>query len=198
MVKIYTLFKKKVISRINELEVGRYINFFESSYVRNAVAKTTHFSVRMSIPEHPKVAQTADFSPQNFQRLFDTDNLEHCKKTIEEFPRWSIISGYYALHDITKLFIAKKFQIKIDFKVHATTIIVLRALLKNKELSQSLNNGYREFLLLANDLEEAKKERTKVQYYTGSAFLKEEYRKRARIFYKDVLLYIHKIKELVA
>ncbi len=83
MVKIDTLFNEKKISRISELELGRYVNFFESSY---------------------------------------KDNLEHSKKNILEFPRWSIISGYYAMHDITKLFIAKKFRIKIDFEVHATTI----------------------------------------------------------------------------
>ena len=32
-------------------------------------------SVWMSIPEHPKAAQTADFSPQSSQRLFDTIGL---------------------------------------------------------------------------------------------------------------------------
>ena len=140
MVKIETLFKQKRISKINELELKRYLNFFENSYL---------------------------------------ENFEHCRKNLNEFSRWSIISGYYALHDITKLLIAKKFRIKIDFKVHLTTIQVLRELIKNKELAEILENGYKKFLTLANDLDEAKKERTKAQYYTGTAFMKEEYTKRA-------------------
>jgi len=158
MVKIDTLFKKKIISRINELELGRYLNFFENSYL---------------------------------------ENVEHCKKSLMEFPRWSIISGYYSMHDITKLLIAKKFMIKIDFKVHLTTIQVLSELIKNKELAVNLEKGYKEFLTLANDLDEAKKERTKAQYYTGTAFMKEEYKKRAIEFLKNVENYIDKIRGLI-
>ncbi|KHO54319.1 MAG: hypothetical protein QT10_C0017G0014 [archaeon GW2011_AR19] len=158
MVKIETLFKQKRISKINELELKRYLNFFENSYL---------------------------------------ENFEHCRKNLNEFSRWSIISGYYALHDITKLLIAKKFRIKIDFKVHLTTIQVLRELIKNKELAEILENGYKKFLTLANDLDEAKKERTKAQYYTGTAFMKEEYTKRAGESLKNVIAYINKIKELL-
>jgi len=158
MVKIDTLFNEKKISRISELELGRYVNFFESSY---------------------------------------KDNLEHSKKNILEFPRWSIISGYYAMHDITKLFIAKKFRIKIDFEVHATTIKLLRELIKHNEIITLFEKGYKEFLSLANDLEEARRDRSKVQYYTGTKFLIEEYKKRASEFYeKIVLAYLGKIKEL--
>ena len=158
MVKIETLFKQKRISKINELELKRYLNFFENSYL---------------------------------------ENFEHCRKNLNEFSRWSIISGYYALHDITKLLIAKKFRIKIDFKVHLTTIQVLRELIKNKELAEILENGYKKFLTLANDLDEAKKERTKAQYYTGTAFMKEEDTKRAGESLKNVIAYINKIKELL-
>lgn len=158
MVKIDTLFKKKRISRINELESKRYTNFFENSYI---------------------------------------ENIEHCKKNLNEFPRWSVISGYYAMHDITKLLIAKQFMIKIDFKVHLTTIQVLRELIKNKELAISLQKSYKEFLTLANDLDEAKNERTKAQYYTGTAFMKEEYKKRAKDFLDEVIIYINKIKEIL-
>ncbi|MEK6934178.1 MAG: hypothetical protein AABW75_04870 [Nanoarchaeota archaeon] len=198
MVKINTLFKEKKISRISEFELERYANFFESSY---------------------------------------KDNLEHSKKNIPYFPRWSIISGYYAMHDIkktmrhlalkgevcdrrssfgcsrnhhtikgvvfvkfldiTKLFIAKKYRIKIDFEVHATTIKLLRELVKYNEITLLFEKGYKEFLTLANDLEEARRDRSKVQYYTGTKFLIEEYKKRAFEFHeKVVLFYIEKIKEL--
>lgn len=159
MVKIETLIDEWKISRIKELEIERYVNFFLSSY---------------------------------------KDNLEHCKAVIETFPRWSIISGYYAMHDITKLLLAKVFNLKIEFEVHATTIKALRELIKNKEILKLLENGYQEFIYLANDLAEAKKERVKSQYYTGTAFMKEEYKKRAQNFLKEVVKpFILKINKLL-
>lgn len=71
MVLIETLFRENKISRISELELDRYTNFFENSY---------------------------------------KDNLNHSKENLTKFPRWSIVSGYYAMHDIAKLFIAKNIK----------------------------------------------------------------------------------------
>ena len=159
MVKLQTLINEKKISKINEIELERYVNFFENSY---------------------------------------RDNLNHCEANLSQFPRWAIISGYYAMHDITKLLLSKKFQIKIDFEVHSTTIKVLNELINNKEILNLLEKGYREFLTLAQDLYEAKKERIKVQYYTGTKFMHEEHKKRAREFYEIIVLkYLEKIKELL-
>jgi len=43
-----------------------------------------------------------------------------------------------------------------------------------------------------------KKERVKVQYYTGTKFMENEYRKKASEFHKDVVLpFIEKMKELL-
>lgn len=159
MVKIDALAEEGKIEKISELELERYVNFFENSY---------------------------------------KDNLEHSKANGEKFPRWSIISGYYAMHDITKLLLAKKFRIKLVAEVHATAIKALRELIKNKELLDLIERGYNEFLTLANDLEEAKKQRVKVQYYTGTKFMEEEYKKRASEFQKAVVLpFIEKIKALL-
>lgn len=159
MVKIELLFKERKISKINELELERYINFFENSY---------------------------------------KDNLEHSKINLSRFPRWAIISGYYAMHDITKLLLAKKFKIKIELEVHATTIKVVRELIKNKEILNLIEKGYREFLTLAQDLDEAKKERIKAQYYTGTKFMHKEYEEKAREFYEIIVLkYLEKIKRLL-
>lgn len=148
-----------------------------------------------------KICRISEFELQRYINFFENsykDNLEHCKKNMKEFPRWSIISGYYAMHDITKLLIAKKFRIKVDFEVHATTIKLLQELIKNQELFNLLDKGYKEFLLLANDLAEARKDRTKVQYYTGTKFLKDEYFKKSRQFYEIIVFnYISKIKKLL-
>ena len=48
------------------------------------------------------------------------------------------------------------------------------------------------------DLAEAKKERVKTQYFTGTVYMKEEYKKRANEFIKTIVEpYIEKIKRLL-
>lgn len=113
------MFNEGKISKISDLELNRYVNFFDQSY---------------------------------------KDNLMHSKFVSEDYPRWSLISDYYAMHDITKLLLAKKFRIKIDFEVHSTTIIVLGVLAKDTIIVNLMQRGYAEFILLANDLAQAKKE----------------------------------------
>jgi len=47
-------------------------------------------------------------------------------------------------------------------------------------------------------LAEAKTKRVKVQYYTGTDFMKEEYIKKAKQFLDSIVLpYLRKIKELL-
>jgi hypothetical protein len=158
MVKVETLILEGKISKINELELERYLNFFTQSY---------------------------------------RDNLNHCLAVCETFPRWSIISGYYAMHDITKLLLASQFRLKMELEVHATAIKALAELIKNKELLSLIEKGYHEFLSLANDLAEAKTERTRTQYYTGTYFMKEEYKKKSKIFIKEIVEpFIFKVRPL--
>lgn len=134
----------------------------------------------------------------NFLESSYKDNLEHSKSNARGFPRWAIISGYYAMHDITKLLIAKRIGLKIEYEVHVTTIKILSELIKNRSLIGMIERGYNEFLSLAQDLNEAKKERVKVQYYTGTHFMKSEYEKRAAEFLESVVMkYIERIKELM-
>ncbi len=145
-----------------------------------------------------KIVETELPRYTNFFENTHKENLEHCKLNLERFPRWSIISGYYAMHDITKLFLAKKFLIKIDFNVHKTTLQILREAIKDKEILKLLKIGYKEFIEMANDLNEAKKERTKAQYYTGTAFMHDKYKERANIFLNNVILpYLNKISEML-
>lgn len=148
---------------------------------------------KISRIKETELARYVDFFENTYK-----ENLEHGKKNVEEFPRWAIISGYYAMHDITKLFLAKKFMIKIDYEVHATAIKVLKELVRDKDILELLKVGYNEFISMANDLAEARKERTKVQYYTGTAFMKEHYKKKVKDFLADVVLpYIERIKSLI-
>ena len=134
----------------------------------------------------------------NFFENTYKENLEHTKFNLEKFPRWSIISGYYAMHDITKLFLVKNLNIKIEFEVHKTTIKILKEIIKDKELLRLLKIGYHEFITMANDLSKAKKERTRAQYYTGTEFAKEKYREKASDFLNKIVIpYLEKINNLI-
>ena len=147
-----------------------------------------------------KISRIIETERERYLNFFSNsyrENLEHCKYVIEKYPRWSIISGYYAMHDISKLFIADKFSIKIDFNVHQTTIEILRELIKDKQIIAMLNMGHNEFIKLLNDLANAKTERTKAQYYTGTEFMHEKYKKDAKIFLeKTVIPFLERIKSL--
>lgn len=102
------------------------------------------------------------------------------------------------MHDIAKLFIAKKFRIKIEKEVHSTTIKVLRILSKRKDLPKLLEIGYKEFKDLILELEIAKKERIKAQYYTGTAYLENVYRERAKHFLKNIVeKFLIKMEKLI-
>jgi|SRR3989344_2006382 len=126
------------------------------------------------------------------------ENLNHAEFVKNNFPRWSIISEYYAMHDITKLFLVNEFKIKIDLRVHKTAISLLKEMVKDQELLKLMETGYEEFLKIANDLAEAKEERMKVQYYTGTEFMKEKYKEEARAFLTETAIpYIEKIKKLI-
>lgn len=150
--------------------------------------------------EH-KISRIKETELERYANFFSNsyrDNLEHAKSNVDKFPRWSIISGYYAMHDISKLLIAKIYRLKIEREVHATTIKVLRELIKDKETLKLIEEGYEKFQNLADELSDAKKERVKVQYYTGTDFIKEKYSKRAVEFLNNVAgIYLQKIKELI-
>lgn len=126
------------------------------------------------------------------------DNLSHAQDNIGKYPRWSIISGYYAMHDVSKLLIAKVYRLKVERRVHATTIKVLRELLKDEETLKLIEEGYEEFQNLATELGDAKKDRIKVQYYTGTSFMRDKYKQRASEFYEGLVKpYVTKIKKLL-
>ncbi len=140
--------KARKISRINDLEIDRYVNFFMESY---------------------------------------KDDLANCEYVVERHPRWSIISGYYAMHDITKLFFAKSYRLKVNKpETHETTINILAILLKQKEVIALFQAGY-EYKQMAYDLFDAREERSKAQYYTGSDYARDYYAKKSNEFLETVV-----------
>lgn len=151
--------------------------------------------------EQNKIRKINEFEKERYLTFLSNsykDNLEHSKFIIDKFPRWSIISGYYSMHDLTKFLIAKKFNVKIELEVHKTTLILFDELLKDKKLLILIERGYEEFIYLASDLNEAKKERVKAQYYTGTHFSKKYFVDKAEEFHKEIVFpFILKIEKLV-
>lgn len=134
----------------------------------------------------------------NFFDETSKENRTHAESVKDSFPRWSIILGYYAMHDITKLFLAKRFFIKVELKVHKITIEIMKALSADKEILKLLELGYEAFIAMANDLAEAKEERVKAQYYTGSEFMKGKYKEKATQFLSEVVdSYLQKMRVLL-
>ncbi|WP_424359653.1 hypothetical protein [Methanocella sp. MCL-LM] len=134
----------------------------------------------------------------NFYSTSYQDNLEHSAFIIEHFPRWSIISGYYAMHDATKLLIAKGYGYKIDEDVHSTAIAFLSEILKDDELIDMFQSGYREYQEMAGRLHGAREERRKAQYYTGTLFAQDYFKKRSKKFHDETVVpYIEKILVLM-
>jgi len=133
----------------------------------------------------------------NFLSVTYKENLNHSKYCLKKFSRWAIISGYYAMHDISKLFLADKFDLKINFNVHKITIEVFEELIEDKSIINLLNKGYDELREMMNDLVDAKEKRINAQYYTGTKFMKDKYRKEAKDFlFKIVYPFIEKIRGL--
>ena len=98
------------------------------------------------------------------------DNLRTAYDNLKKHPRWTIISGYYAMHDLAKFFLAKQFSLKINKRVHIATIICLEEVLKDKklknEITKLLEKAENIFSTnITRYLEKGKREREKVQYY---------------------------------
>ena len=148
-----------------------------------------------------KISRIKEFEFERYRNFLGSsykNNLRHSKANLTTFPGWSIISGYYAMHDIAKMFLAIKFKIKVERDVHETTIKIFNEIIKDKELFRMIRAGYHEFISLAQDLEEAKRERVKVQYYTNTKYLYKEYKKRAEDFFNGIsLAFVIKIEGLL-
>jgi hypothetical protein len=132
--------------------------------------------------KNKSIVKLNDLEKQNYTKFFENtyqDNLNAARYNLNKFPRWSIIAGYYAMHDIAKLFLAKKYGLKINSRVHFACIVSLSFLLnrdkqefvKSVELLKKAQKIFDENVLgikvdeLVQYLKKAKSERGKVQYY---------------------------------
>lgn len=114
----------------------------------------------------------------SFHETSYKDDLKHAEDNAIKHPRWAVISGYYAMHDITKLFLAKKFAVKITGpEIHESAIVELKERIHDgktrekllKLLASAKDMYFNVERLKENTLPEmlrqGRQERRKSQYY---------------------------------
>ncbi len=109
------------------------------------------------------------------------EDLKVADKLVAISPKWVIISGYYAMHDITKLYLAKIHSLRISGRyVHAAVIVALRKVLESKEVREKavklldeaqkiydVFQSHRKEKIIPSILSGSREERGKAQYYSG-------------------------------
>jgi len=135
-----------------------------------------------------------------FHKAAFEDDLKHAEKNSLEFPRWGIISGYYCMHDLTKLFLAEHFNVKIASpEIHGKTIAALEHFLKEDEVKKRLLELLKEakdIFYSAERLKErtlplllkrGRQERGRAQYYS------EDYSKAAKVNSQKAVYFLETI-----
>ncbi len=147
-----------------------------------------------------------------FHLLAYKEDLKHAEESALKYPRWSIISGYYAMHDPTKYFLALKLNIKVSSpEIHQKTIEALEHFINDPGLKEKLisllreaKNAYFNVERLKERvvplmLKQAKKERGKSQYYTEDYTKEKKVNPQKAIYFLDnfVKSYVELMEQLV-
>ena len=136
----------------------------------------------------------------SFHEAAYKDDLGHTEKNIINFPRWSIISGYYAMHDIAKMYIGKIHNKKIvGERIHSKLIEALKILIQNKEEREKIIGFLEEAEITFFNairlkekvvplmLRTGRQERGKAQYYSTKPDLKDFNSQRAAFFLDNIV-----------
>lgn len=104
------------------------------------------------------------------------EDMEISNKVLTDSPRWSIIMAYYAMHNVSKLYLAKIHNIKVTGKeVHAQTLFFISKYIKQdgKRIIPLLEKAKQEYDAITTSniwivprlLSKGRDERSKTQYY---------------------------------
>jgi len=104
------------------------------------------------------------------------EDQKMANKVLTDSPRWSIIMAYYAMHNVSKLYLAKIHNIKISGEnVHAKTLFLISKYVKQdaKKIIPLLEKAKEEYDAITSSsiwviprlLSKGRDERTKTQYY---------------------------------
>lgn len=147
-----------------------------------------------------------------FHRLAYKDDLTVAEFLALKSPRWSVIAGYYAMHDITKLFLADAFAVKITSpEIHEKAIIAIGEKVKDENTKEKLiallkdakgiylNVERLKERILPELLRKGKQERGKSQYYTEDYSKAKEASSQKSLYFLDSFVkpYISIIEELM-
>jgi len=162
----------------------------------------------VNLEEFKRQGTIKDLTPherEHYISFLDTtydDNVRASEFLLVKFPRWSIIAGYYAMHDISKLYLAKKHNFKCSQpNVHAGVIQALRELVKRKDILTLLEKAEKEYdqiISLHLALLQGKDEREKSQYYTSDSVKPSIALEKASYFLEKLVKpYLKLVKELI-
>ncbi len=148
----------------------------------------------------------------DFHQTAAEDDLKHAEKNILDFPRWSIISGYYCMHDLTKLFLAEKFNVKVSSpEIHAKTIEALEHFIKDDRLKNRLLELLKEAKniyysaerlkerTLPTLLRRGKQERGRAQYYSEDHTGKARVNPQKAVYFLETIVkpYVELVRGLM-
>ncbi|MBU0535803.1 MAG: hypothetical protein KKE20_02475 [Nanoarchaeota archaeon] len=138
------------------------------------------------------------------------EDLKLAEKLVIESPRWSIVTGYYAMHDLTKLYLGKikGWKIAGEF-IHSKAIESLSEALKEEPKKEMILNLIKE---AEKEIDEAlrihettvvrllragKSERGKAQYYSDKKedMFNINFSKKASYFIEKIVKPYIKIME---
>ncbi len=114
-----------------------------------------------------------------FHQAVYQEDRKMAAKVITDSPRWSIIMAYYAMHNISKLYLGKIHKLKISGQnVHAKTLFFITKYAKQdaKKIIPMLEKAKQEYEAITSSsiwviprmLPKGRDERTKTQYYDAS------------------------------
>ena len=130
------------------------------------------------------------------------DDLKTSISIKDNHFRYSIISGYYAMHDISKLYLLEKFNIKFTKpSVHDAVIKALKKLVKKNEIINYIEKSNKEFSKIQKldyFLMKGKLSREKTQYYTNNNFNFEKLKEDSNNFIENIVKpYIKIVEKLI-
>lgn len=140
-----------------------------------------------------------------FHEFAYKDDIKLAEKIMNEHPRWSIISGYYAMHDMTKMYLGKIHNIKIvGENVHKQAIDGLKRVIDDEEEKRKiislLKKAEEEIKKIETEdipyfLIVGRKERRKAQYYSEKSRENIDYTNRAKWFIDSIVKVFIRIME---
>lgn len=163
-------------------------------------------------PDWIEIPATEKEAYLRFHRKAFEEDIRHAEKNALEFPRWIIISGYYCMHDITKLFLAERFNAKITSPdIHFKAIEALEHFINDEELKKkiiALLKEAKDIYFSAERLKEktlpallkrGKQERGRAQYYSEDYSKNPEASPKKALYFLDTIVkpYVILVKGLM-